>query len=338
MIPVVKMNSRISPHSSPPHPTSRGSGFSQRIVSKVLLLIEKFESLTRAHSPDQAPQFQQPSYTAARTSTLRRLGTSVLKRASFFAEQRTGPQSEKTQPPKRRFLKISRNRVKNQASKQSNENERTKSHRSSNGFDCDGPVSTLDSNSTLVETDTSSTSTPPVARILPSSFFDQLLPSNEPTPTRSKFNPRNGWGRKRKVMQLSKSIQDLQGNVGQKEYTFVNIKRKPVPSNLSVEDLTRRFREVERENSVGGLKSKEAEALLGGVTRRELDPKKDQNSFRSLLHGQPSLKEADNSFGILIDNEAANSVKKPHGDDWLYGDSFYDTSVEECVTSSSLFS
>lgn len=334
------MSSPISSQPSPPQAASRGSGFSRKIASKVLILIEKFESLTRVRPLDKTPPFPQSPYTSARTSTFRRLGTSVLKRASEFAEQRANPPPEKRQAPKRRFLRISRHRTKNRVvSKQKVESEHIKSHNSSNGFDCDGTGSTIDSDSTLIDTDISSTSTPPVARILPSSFFDQLLPSGEHTPTRRRFGHHKRQERKKKGKSSENPIRDLEEIIGPKESTSANTKRKPVPLNLPVRGLTERWREVEREKVFREFNLKKVEEPPKGLMQKELNSREDRDSLTGFPREQLNLREADNSFGVLSNgNDTVKLAEMDYNNGGLYSDSFYDTSMGRSVSSYSLYS
>ncbi|RPB12966.1 hypothetical protein P167DRAFT_544995 [Morchella conica CCBAS932] len=213
-------------------PVSRVSTISRRLASKVLSMIEKYESLSHSNTRNQPLPHQQSANPASR-SAFRRLGKSVLARARLFVENaaaQTTPNRSlgRTVPPRRRFLKFSSKKKKHRATKNG-----------SNGFDHDGTISR---NSTLTETGSSITaSTPPVARILPSSFFKQLASSNESS-TRRKLKSR-GQRRKRGI---SPKIRDLRLDMARKESSFSEITRKLMPPKVSVRDLKERFQEAER--------------------------------------------------------------------------------------------
>lgn len=294
----------ISTQFSPPQSIRRGSAFSRKVASKVLVLIERFESLTKIRAQDQ--DLQSPE-TTAHVSTFRRLGTSVLKRATMLAEQKAGPQPVKTRPPKRKFLRIPRGRARRHATAKDSNNDHL-----NNGFGCDGSGSIIDSNNSDI--DTSSTSTALVSWTLPSSFFFQLLRSNEHTPTVEptieKSNTSRSWGRKKKTTPPRRSIQELRGNAREREPAPIRIKRK-TPEDTSVEGLREKFQSAERSFRV--------------ITPEELRLREEQ----SLPRGQSNFREAGSSFGMLSSNyEATRPSKMVHNDRWFYGDSYYDNSME----------
>lgn len=233
-------------------PVSRVSTISRRLASKVLSMIEKYESLSHSNTRNQLLPHRQSTNSASR-SAFRRLGKSVLARARLFVENaaaQTTPNRSlgRTIPPRRRFLKFSSKKKKHRATKNG-----------SNGFDHDGTIS---SNSTLTETGSSITaSTPPVARILPSSFFKQLASSNESS-TRRK--PKSRVRRRR--MGTSPKIGDLRLDMAKKEPSFSEITRKLMPPKISVRDLKERFQEAERAYTYKDLKLEE----LDGSSRVRL--------------------------------------------------------------------
>lgn len=263
---------------------SKGSAIGRKITSKVFLLVDKFESLTKIHTPNEASEFEQPS-DAARTSAFRRISTSVLKRATLYAEHKAGAQS-----PKRHFLKTSR--AKRQTAKDNNKNQYI---RTNEDFGCDGSGSTADSNSptgdtnsTPTDTDASSTSTPKL--ILPSSFFSQLMQSGEKRSIKNKKNTRKT---KRKKSSPMASVNDLRNNVRPKpaaqdsrpespakdvpknvrprEFGFAGFKRKSTPQNPSVKELRERFQKAERTQPV-------KEVPLRVLSREELKSRQEQKT------------------------------------------------------------
>lgn len=269
-----------------PSPPSKGSAIGRKITSKVFLLVDKFESLTKVHTSNEASEFEQPSY-VAHTSAFRRIGTSVLKRATLYAEHKAGAQS-----PKRDFLKTSR--AKRQTAKNIKKNQRIHTN---DDFGCDGSGSTVDSNSpngdtgsTPTDTDASSTSTP-AEPILPSSFFRQLVQSGENTSRKIKKNTRKTT--KRKKNSPMPSVNDLRNNVRSKpaaqdsrpespakdmpkntrsrEFGFPGFKRKSTPQNPSVKELRERFQKAERTQPV-------KEVPLRVLSREELKSRQEQKT------------------------------------------------------------
>lgn len=284
---------------SPPyfltHPTSRGSTITRRFTSKVLSLIEKYESLSDSNSANRVPLLHQPLRPAP-ISTFRRLGKSVLARARSFVENATGETKsnqklEKIAPPKRRFLKLSSKHFKHYATENG-----------SNGFDHDGTIS---SNGSIHDTDTSLTSTPPVARILPSSFFSQLTPSRKQKQTRGSFNPRGKW-RNRKMTPPGSTDKHVRADIGPKESAFAEIKRKFVLPKISVRDLTERFQEAEKAKMCGEFDLKEEGRTFRVLPSGEIKPEEGERASRVLPHEELFLPEdsrdEDRSFGGLLDD------------------------------------
>lgn len=156
------MSSSSSLRSPLTQPTGRGSAFSRKVAAKIHSLIERFESLTSASSPPEAPHSAESSCTD-RVSPLRRWGESFLERMTLFAEQNLTaiPQDDPTGAGLSSSLSATGN------------------GQYTHG-DCgyDGYGSTVESHSTIIGTDAgsaSSRSTP----VVPSSFFRQLLRAGE---------------------------------------------------------------------------------------------------------------------------------------------------------------
>lgn len=284
-------------------PVSRVSTISRRLASKVLSMIEKYESLSHSNTRNQPLPHQQSANPASR-SAFRRLGKSVLARARLFVENaaaQTTPNRNlgRTVPPRRRFLKFSSKKRKHRATKNG-----------SNGFDHDGTIS---SNSTLTETGSSITaSTPPVARILPSSFFKQLASSNESS-TKRKSKSR-GQRRKRGI---SPKIRDLRLDMVRKESSFSEITRKLMPPKVSVRDLKERFQEAERAYTHKDLRLEELGGfsrarLRGNIIPKELGKATSQQFLREKLMSRG----IDGSFTRFAEDQ--NSGYRDNNSDFFY--------------------
>jgi hypothetical protein len=284
-------------------PVSRVSTISRRLASKVLSMIEKYESLSHSNTRNQ-PLHQQSTNPASR-SAFRRLGKSVLARARLFVENaaaQTTPNRSlgRTVPPRRRFLKFSSKKKKHRATKNG-----------SNGFDHDGTIS---SNSTLTETGSSITaSTPPVARILPSSFFKQLASSNESS-TRTKSKSR-GQRRKRGI---SPKIGNLRLYMARKESNFSEITRKLMPPKVSVRDLKERFQEAERAYTHKDLKLEELDGSSRARVRLRgnVIPKEGKATSKHFLREKLMSGGIDGSFTSFAEDQ--NSGYRDNNSDFFY--------------------
>lgn len=229
-------------------PTGKGSAFSRKVAAGVRSLVGRAESLTKTHSlSSEAPPCAESSRTG-RASPLRRWGESLLEKVTLFAEQNLTAIPAADEPGVFGVV----------------------SGRQATDYAYDGYGSTMESQSTIVGTDAgsnSSRSTPPVARVVPSSFFRQLLRSKEKTARRVGASVRRVYGR-REGTSLKMSVHDLRGNAGAKKSAFAGFKRKPAAGDLSVEGLARRCQEAERGGVVEDLGLKE------------------QSSFRVLRRGE----------------------------------------------------
>ncbi|KAH0607669.1 uncharacterized protein H6S33_002703 [Morchella sextelata] len=206
----------------------------------------------------------------------------------------------RTVPPRRRFLKFSSKKKKHRATKNG-----------SNGFDHDGTIS---SNSTLTETGSSITaSTPPVARILPSSFFKQLASSNESS-TRTKSKSR-GQRRKRGI---SPKIGDLRLDMARKESNFSEITRKLMPPKVSVRDLKERFQEAERAYTHKDLKLEELDGSSRARVRLRgnVIPKEGKATSKHFLREKLMSGGIDGSFTSFAEDQ--NSGYRDNNSDFFY--------------------
>lgn len=233
-------------------PTGKGSAFSRKVAAGVRSLVGRVESLTGTHSlPSGAPPCAGSSRTG-RVSPLRRWGESLLERATTFAEQNlTAIPAAEGEPGVLGVV----------------------GGRQATDYAYDGYGSTVESHSTIIGTDAgsnSSRSTPPVARVVPSSFFRQLLRSNEKTARRVGASVRRVYGgRTRERTSPKMSVHDLRGNAGAKKPAFAGFKRKPVPGDSSVEDLARRCKGAERGGVVGGDLGLEEQSSFRVLRREE---------------------------------------------------------------------
>ncbi|KAL7269831.1 hypothetical protein RUND412_007480 [Rhizina undulata] len=248
----------------------------------------------------------------SRKSSLRRLRDSIRKRANWFVEKsekenKTDPPPPQTPPPKRilrepRSVDIrtrkdpqdalsSRPRRRVSVSARLQSKIRASEISESSGTAFDGPVSIMESgdfsrtssasfsrSSTFTET---TLSTPPVARILPSSFFAQLLPSAPPTPVKRitpppkiLFDPNepelvldefetsglaaaglsNTPHRKKYRIRNHQWKWHMHANGGQ----HVSWRRKVTPPRISVRALVSKFRQVESGGDTTGGPSTES--------------------------------------------------------------------------------
>lgn len=231
-------------------PTGKGSAFSRKVAAGVRSLVGRVESLTKTHSlPSEAPPCAETSRTD-RASPLRRWGESLLERATLFAEQNlTAIPAAEGEPGAFGVV----------------------GGRQATDYAYDGYGSTMEGHSTIIGTDAgsnSSRSTPPVARVVPSSFFRQLLRSNEKTARRVGASVRQVYGRRGRRTSPKMSVHDLRGNAGAKKSAFAGFKRKPAAEGEEVEGLVRRCQEAEGAGGVvGDLGLKEQSSFR--VLRRE---------------------------------------------------------------------